>query len=264
MHSMLRLSREGTAARFRFSCSPRPYLAGRGGFVCARIRSLQVARVAGLALVGIFVYWAQGPRKARPDPRVPAPRPPETLDLDRTPVKGAASAPLQVVEYSDFLCGGCRATANEFSRLLPLAGDRIAVHFKNYPLDSTCNPAVSVSRHPGACGLARAGICAHEQGKFWAYHDAVFASPPANPDVADLLKIGRELGLDARAFERCLGSDRTKRRLDAEVAEATRVGVQATPTVFINGRRVRHLQDFYLALEREARRSGVRSFLADP
>jgi protein-disulfide isomerase len=227
-------------------------------------RSLPLARVAGLALVGIFMYWALGPRKARPDPRVSAGGPPETLDLDHTPVKGAVAAALQVVEYSDFLCGGCRTTANEFSRLLPLAGDRIAVHFKNYPLDSTCNPAVSVSRHPGACGLARAGLCAHEQGNFWAYHDVVFASPPANPDVEDLVKLGRDLGLDARAFEQCLGADRTKRRLDAEVAEAMRVGVQAAPTVFINGRRVPHLRHFYLALEAEARRSGVTSILADP
>lgn len=183
--------------------------------------------------------------------------PPKTLRLDATPAKGPADAPLKVVEYSDFLCPFCRSLAAAFSGYLPQSGGRVSIHYKNYPLETACNPRLHSTVHPGACLLALGAICAHEQGKFWPYHDRVFAEPPSAPKVPDVVKIAGLAGLDTAAFGTCLESATAREKLAAEIAEAQAVGVSATPTVFINGRRLSRLNDFVPMLDREAGRLGL-------
>jgi protein-disulfide isomerase len=184
-----------------------------------------------------------------------APR--QNVDLRHTPVKGPATAPLQVVEYSDFLCPYCKSVAAAFNEYVPQAGDRLAIYFKQYPLDRECNSTVQSQGHPGSCWLALGGICAQEQGKFWAYHDKVFGSQLQNPKGHEVVKLAVEAGLDQAALETCMTSDRAKQRLAADIAEGRRVGVSGTPTILINGKRLPRLNDFFDALEREARRMGV-------
>jgi hypothetical protein len=96
-----------------------------------------------------------------------------SLKLDGVPRKGPDNAAIKVVEFSDFMCPYCRNLAGAFESFLPQSGGRINLYFKNYPLDTECNSNLKQPVHVGSCLLARGGICAQEQGKFWPYHNRV-------------------------------------------------------------------------------------------
>ena len=97
--------------------------------------------------------------------------------------------------------------------------------FKHYPLDI----------HKEAVPAARASMAAHEQGKFWEYHDKLFANPQKLQREA-LLQYARELGLAMTQFELALDSPAIKGRVDADVAEIKAIGGTGTPAFFVNGR----------------------------
>jgi len=179
------------------------------------------------------------------------------LDLAGVPSKGAGDAPVRVVEYSDFLCPFCRSLAGAFASFLPQAGNRVAIYFKNYPLEQTCNPALKMTVHAGACALALSGLCAQDQGKFWPYHDKVYSTAPQLPGIKDVARLAGEAGLDAAALEGCMTSSKTRDRLAAQIAEAKAAGVEATPTVFINGRRLPRINDFVQMVDKESARLGL-------
>lgn len=182
--------------------------------------------------------------------------PVRNLDLAGVPFKGPADAPVRVVEFSDFLCPFCRDLARGFAGFMPQSGNRVALYFKNYPLDQSCNPELKTTIHPGACALALGAVCAHEQGKFWPYHDKVYASPPPNPSVKDVARLAGEAGLSPSALEACALSAKARERLAAQIAEARKVGVHSTPTVFINGRQLPRINDFIQMVDKELARLG--------
>jgi protein-disulfide isomerase/uncharacterized membrane protein len=196
-------------------------------------------------------YFAD--KAAREYEQAPAHKP----DLKDVPFKGPASAPVQVVEYSDFLCPYCRSIAGAFASFVPQAGNRVAVFFKNYPLDAACNPSIKNTIHPGACVLAMGGLCAQDQGKFWPYHDKIFGSELRGPKFEDVVRLGAEAGLDVGQLQTCLGSDETRKRLSAQIEEAQRVGVQATPTLLINGKKLPRINDFVQTVDKEAQKLGM-------
>ena len=150
------------------------------------------------------------------------------------PMLGAPNAPIQIVEFSDFLCPSCQR-ASKLNPVL-LAGHRreASFAFKHFPLDTTCNSTVNRMVHAGACQLAAAAECAHEQGKFWALHDRIFVEGakyrPANLDQ-DVAR----LGLDAAAWHGCMDSGRGLEAVKRDIEEAGRLGVNSTPTYFVNG-----------------------------
>jgi protein-disulfide isomerase len=183
--------------------------------------------------------------------------PVQNFNLKTTPFKGPVSAPIRVVEFSDFLCPYCRSIAGAFSTFVPQSAGRVVLYFKNYPLEQSCNPHVSQTIHPGACNLALGAVCAQEQGKFWAYHDRVFAGPPSNPGPAEVLALAVGAGLDGPALSTCLTSAGARGRLTAELLEAKQGAVDATPTVFINGRRLPRINDFVQTVDREAAKIGL-------
>ena len=87
-----------------------------------------------------------------------APR--QQMDLAGVPSKGSIDAPLQVVEYSDFLCPYCRSFAAALGKYQAQMKGKLVVFYKNYPLDQACNPGLRRTVHPGACNLALGAICA--------------------------------------------------------------------------------------------------------
>jgi protein-disulfide isomerase len=180
----------------------------------------------------------------------------ESIDLSRGPLKGAAGAHVTVVEYSDFLCPYCRQLAVGLSGFVPQAGGRVAVYFKNFPLDNSCNPKLQRAVHPGSCTLALGAICAQNQGKLEAYHDRVFGSELRNPGPADVVRLAGEAGLNAAALEGCLDDPQTKAALAAEIAEGNRLAVHSTPTVYINGKKLPRLNDFLAVVDKEAQKKG--------
>jgi protein-disulfide isomerase len=182
---------------------------------------------------------------------------PVTIDLEGVSRKGPADAPVQVVEFSDFLCPFCRNLAVALNQFVPQAEGRVAVYFKHFPLDQECNPSLPRSSHPGACKLALGAICAEYQGKFEAYHNRVFSAEGLrNPGTEDVVRLAGEAGLNPAAIRGCLEDPKASEDLAAQIEEAKRLEVQATPTLYVNGKKLPRINDFVAVVDREAQKKG--------
>jgi protein-disulfide isomerase len=142
-----------------------------------------------------------------------------------------------VVVFSDYLCPAC-ARAHEETRLLLAGRGDVRLSRRQFPLDSDCNPAVKRRMHPGACGLARLGICAEAQGKLEPLEDLLFGNQVAQRPVDELV---RAAGLDPRRLEACVTSPETEARLRSDIEAAVRIGLRGTPTFVIGGRQYANL-----------------------
>jgi uncharacterized membrane protein len=152
------------------------------------------------------------------------------------PRLGPADAPVRMVVFGDLQCLGCRQLAQVIPRLARQFDGSLQIVFKHFPLDSTCNAAVKKELHPRACEVARAAEAAREQGRFWAFHDALFtASSDGKISPKSLVE---HLGLDLDRFEAYRGGDAALAKIQADIDLGVRLGVDGTPSVFINGRRV--------------------------
>ena len=180
----------------------------------------------------------------------------QQVGLD-APRKGEVAAPIKVVEYSDMMCPFCRSLAGAFREYVPQTRGRVAVYFKHYPLDQSCNAGLPRTIHPGACSLALGGVCAEQQGRFWEYHDRVFAQALEKASEADARRFAQEAGLDLQRFGACLSSPQAQKRLEADLAEARGLGIAATPTLLINARKVPNVNLFLQLVEKEAQRLGL-------
>jgi protein-disulfide isomerase len=148
----------------------------------------------------------------------------ETLREAYNPTRGPANAPVQVTVFSDFECPFCRRAEPALTQLIARFPEEVMLVWKHYPL----------SIHAGARPAAEAAQCAHDQGRFWPFHDALFAEtlPASQAAFADL---ARRLGLDVGLFADCLVRHAHAREVERDVAAGERAGVAGTPTVFING-----------------------------
>jgi protein-disulfide isomerase len=114
---------------------------------------------------------------------------------------------------------------------------------------------MKVQLHPDACLAAAAAECAGRLGRFWEYHDMLFEHQKAL-DRDSLFRYARDVGLDIPAFRTCLDDPATMDAIAADVAAGTRLGIESTPTIFINGRRVqgaldRTYYDYALVIEKD-------------
>lgn len=142
--------------------------------------------------------------------------------------KGVESAPVTVVEFSDFECPFCaRFYSPTLSQLLSEYVDTGKVKFvyKHFPL---------VSIHPHALKAAEASECAAEQGAFWEYHDKLFENQQFLT-VQDLKKYAENLGLNTDQFNDCLDSGKYYEKVQQDLSEGQKSGVTGTPAFFING-----------------------------
>jgi protein-disulfide isomerase len=147
---------------------------------------------------------------------------------------GTATAPVTLVEFSDFQCPFCLRVVPTLKELKAKYGDKIRVVWKDFPLTQI---------HPEAFKAAEAGNCAREQGKFWEYHDRLFANQQALQPEA-LKQHAVVTGLDAAKFNACLDSAKYSDRVQQHIGAGTRLGVNSTPAVFINGRLVSGAQPY--------------------
>jgi protein-disulfide isomerase len=150
-----------------------------------------------------------------------------------SPAKGSTSAPIEMIEFSDFQCPFCLRADPTVQQVLKTYGDRIRFVYRHYPLPN----------HPNARPAAEAAACANEQGKFWPYHDRLFANP-TKLSAADLKQHAAELGLNTPQFNACVDSHKLKAEVDADVRDGERAGVNGTPAFFINGRAISGAQPF--------------------
>ncbi len=149
----------------------------------------------------------------------------QEFELKESPVRGDPNAPITLVEFSDFQCPHCKRLQPLLERLLDEYRGQVKLYFKNYPI---------TRMHPYAEIAAQAALAAGKQGKFWAFHDKLFGGDQEKEAMTDLEKIAKELKLDVKKWKTDL--DSTKGQVARDHAEGERVDVQATPTVFINGR----------------------------
>jgi protein-disulfide isomerase len=148
------------------------------------------------------------------------------VSLGEDPVKGPATAPVTIVEFSDFQCPYCARVNPTLKQVEEKYGDKLRVVFRDFPL---------VQIHKDAAKAAEAGECAHEQGKFWEMHDRLFANQ-SKLQVEALKQTATEIGLDAEKFNQCLDSSKYAAEVQKDVDEGARYGVTGTPAFFINGR----------------------------
>jgi len=149
------------------------------------------------------------------------------------PTRGPANAPIEMIEFSDFQCPYCLRANPVVTQVLNAYGDKIKFTYRHYPLGN----------HPDARPAAEASECANEQGKFWPYHDRLFATA-SRLDTNDLKQDAAALGLDTAKFNACVDSHKYKADVDADVLAGDEAGVDGTPAFFINGRMISGAQPF--------------------
>jgi len=152
---------------------------------------------------------------------------------------GNPKANITIVEFSDFECPHCQKMAFTFHALLPSIKNKVHFVFKNFPLDSSCNPTMKYRMHPNACKLAQLSYCANQKGKFWAFHDAIYfgASKKKKPDWEDYKKSIKRI-LNEEEITTCLQSSEGRAKLDEDIRLGNRLGIQGTPAIYINGKEV--------------------------
>jgi protein-disulfide isomerase len=141
------------------------------------------------------------------------------------PAKGPATAPVTIVEFSDFQCPFCGRLIPTLEQVKQKYGDKVRIVFRQYPLPM----------HPNAQKAAEASLCANEQGKFWEMHDAMFKNQQELA-VDNLKAKAAALGLKAEEFNSCLDSGKYTAQIQADVKDGSAVGVNGTPAMFVNGR----------------------------
>lgn len=148
------------------------------------------------------------------------------VEVDDDPVLGAADAPITIIEFSDYQCPFCKRWFDQvYFQLLETYGDQIRLVFRDLPLTNI---------HPEAQPAAEAANCAHEQGAFWDYHDRLFGAEEGLSSQA-YLSYASQAGLDMARFEQCVAERRYQAEVEADLAYAVNLGVNSTPTFFING-----------------------------
>lgn len=166
--------------------------------------------------------------------------PPVVKDMKagHLPVLGNKDAKVTVVEFSDFQCPFCEEYFTKINTQVDkeyIKTGKIKFAYRQFPLNTI---------HPNAQKAAEASECANAQNKFWEYHDILFknqntwAPKTADDAAGDFTDFAGQIGLDTNQFSSCLTNDEGKKNVDDDIAVATDVQVDATPTFFVNGVRV--------------------------
>lgn len=148
--------------------------------------------------------------------------------------KSNANAAVVVTEFGDLQCPACRAAQSQVvPQLLAKYGSQIRFEFKHFPLRSI---------HQYTMVDAEASECAADQGKFWEYEQLAYdKQPDLNSSAPETW--AKQIGLDMNLFDRCTRSHIKKKEILADYDEGTKLGVQGTPTFFVNGKKVESTVD---------------------
>jgi len=153
------------------------------------------------------------------------------------PSWGPEDAKVTIEAFSDFQCPYCKQFAEEtLPQLREEYGDRVHFIFRDLPLTNL---------HPAAALAAQAGGCAHEQGRFWEYHDLLYANQESLSE-ATVSQYAGDAGLDVSQFSDCLASNEKMLDVLLDMQDAKRQGVSSTPAFVINGLTVSGAQPYEL------------------
>ena len=152
----------------------------------------------------------------------------EPAPMEAAPALGPATAPVTIIEYADLGCPACWAwyKADVLKQLRAKYGDQIRFVWRDFPVITLLSPKA-----------AEAAQCAHEQGKFWEFHDLVYEQNGAIEE-SDLQTYAAKIGLDMKQFNECVTSRRYRDRVNAEQHEGFERGLKGAPEFFVNGQHV--------------------------
>ena len=150
-----------------------------------------------------------------------------TIATDDQPVKGNSKALVTIVEFTDFQCPSCARQHPVLERIVSEFGDQLRLVVRDFPL----------SQHAHARKAAEAAEAAREQGKYWEYAALLFRNQSAL-GVDKLRQYASDLGLDRARFDASLDSGKFAEKVQRDLADGRRLGVNGTPTLYINGKRV--------------------------
>jgi protein-disulfide isomerase/uncharacterized membrane protein len=154
---------------------------------------------------------------------------------------GSATAPIVIVKYADFNCGHCLHTSHILQKVLADYDGMVRVVYKNFPLDGSCNRLVSEPR-PGAssCIAAIASICADKQGKFAAMYHGLYDNTEKGVahTGSTVLNLANTLGINTNQLKACMGSKEAQTQLNREIDNAEKLDIKATPSLYINDKRI--------------------------
>ena len=148
------------------------------------------------------------------------------VSADDDPVQGPKNAPVTIVEFSDYQCPYC---GRFYTQTLPLIEEnyiktgKVKLVFRDFPL----------SFHQYAQKASEASECAHEQGKFWEYHNMLFENQQSL-SVENLKQYAKNLGLDTAKFNSCLDSGKMASEVQKDFKDGQSYGVDGTPAFFVN------------------------------
>ena len=170
----------------------------------------------------------------------------QKIAVDDDPSIGPADAPVTVVMFSDFQCPACSATHPVLRKAIDAFPGKVRFVVRDYPLESI---------HENAFAAARAASAANAQGKFFEYGEFLYKHQ-GSLDTPSLLKYAAEMGLNVKQFELDFNSEKTAAEIRKDQADGDSYIVNSTPTIFVNGVRVRDLSfdSFKAAIERAMRK----------
>ncbi|MGI9548618.1 MAG: vitamin K epoxide reductase family protein [Bdellovibrionales bacterium] len=176
----------------------------------------------------------------------------EAITFSKAPLlkKGPEGARITLVEFADFLCPSCQRVQASLKTFFKNHPD-VAFHFYAFPLDGSCNKAISFRGTGTTCLLSQAVFCAQKQNQGWKVHDFIFDNQDAfrnyqadKNKVLDLIRDRiQDVALDSKSFLSCLESPQAKKAIQDMAQSGTKADIQGTPSFFVNGKSLRGFSD---------------------
>jgi protein-disulfide isomerase len=153
-------------------------------------------------------------------------------------VYGKNTTGVKLVEYGDFECPACGRYWAPLREVKELYKDKIEFQFRNFPLFQI---------HPNAIAAARAAEAADMQNKFWEMHDLLYENQQLWSQTKDPIPVfesyAKQLNLDSTKFKNDYKGRVANDRIQADIKEGTRLKVESTPTLFLNGKKLNPTPD---------------------
>jgi len=177
-----------------------------------KIKTIHLIVIVLIAIIGLTAYLFLRPQSAE-------------VSADDDPFVGPKDAKVTVIEFFDFQCPACRSLEPTVKQVREKYKDRVKFVARDLP----------ISYHTFAQKAAEAAECAHEQDKYWEYHDLLMNG---SLDVFTLKEYAKDLGLNTSQFDQCLDSDKYADEVQKDYQDGISYGVSGTPTFFINGQKL--------------------------
>jgi protein-disulfide isomerase len=173
-----------------------------------------------------------------------------TIPVGTSAVKGPGDAAVTIVEFSDFQCPPCGESRELVKRVLDAYPEDVRFVYKQFPLPSI---------HKNAMAAAKASVAAGKQGKFWEMHDVLYQNQNAL-DTDKLTEYAQKIGLDVPRWVRDFSSPEVQEQVAQDMRDGRTADVDATPTFFVNGKRMgqRSFEDFKQEIEEALRAKGTK------